>query len=106
MFQLDSRGGFVLDSALVWLGHFIWEVQTVYGCNQLTIFCPPGPLPFRNTSVISSSLIGCGRGGIGFACRSWEDVKLRIVIADALLLVTRACRTQEDIALSILLISS
>lgn len=28
-----------------------------------TIFCPPGPLPFRNDSSISSSGGGLGRGG-------------------------------------------
>ena len=39
------------------LGWSHWVVRT--------IFCPPGPVPFRNTSVNSSSGMGPGRGGIG-----------------------------------------
>ena len=37
--------------------------------SKLTIFCPPGPLPLRKFSVISSSLI-FSRGGSGAACRA------------------------------------
>lgn len=55
-------------------------------CNWPTIFCPPGPLPFRNASVISSSLISGGRGGICFANCIHEAMKLRTPHADVPLL--------------------
>ena len=50
--------------------------------DEITIFCPPGPLPLRKASSISSSGGGFGRGGICFCfvlpegqvvvnCRVW-----------------------------------
>ena len=45
----------------------------------LTIFCPPGPLPFKNDSVNSSSLGGFGRSGIFFAHCAAETVIPRVV---------------------------
>lgn len=49
---------------------FILLLVNDYASMQLlrdehTIFCPPGPLPFRKTSVNSFSSTGPGRGGIG-----------------------------------------
>jgi hypothetical protein len=45
-----------------------------------TIFCPPGPLPFKNASVNSASLTGGGRSGIFLAHGADEAAMPRGVI--------------------------
>ena len=59
MFQLDSRGGFVL-------GYNQQSGLALSPWSKRTIFWPPGPLPLRNASVRSLSGTKAGRSGIFF----------------------------------------
>jgi hypothetical protein len=48
--------------------------------GSLTIFWPPGPLPFKNASVNSSSSIGFGRSGIFFTHAELDAAMSRLQI--------------------------
>lgn len=59
--ELDSRRSFVLCSSKHQSGYHMMRQA------DLTIFCPPGPLPFKKASSMSASSMA-GLGGSCFAC--------------------------------------
>jgi hypothetical protein len=84
---LDCRGSFILA---------VIRYKTLQWTIVFTIFCPPGPLPFKKASVNSSSGKGGGRSGIFFFIFHDEDVKARCAGNSAATSLTNGIHLMRD----------